>query len=144
MEAVGTGPGRDVNERRCLPAEFRRVHRLLNFEFLDGVYRRIDHQIVEQLVGDFDAIEQVYVVTRSLPSHVGHRAGLLKRVSTCAARRQNDAVAQLRKREEVSLVQRNLHDLAILDNVADFRRRRLAPGSLVLRSPHRRLDALGK
>ena len=37
----------------------------------------------------------------------------------------HDGVAQLRQRQEVAAVQRQLHDLAVLDDVADLGGRRL-------------------
>ena len=63
--ALRAGLGRDVDQRRRLAAELRRVHRLLDLELLDRVDRRVDHQVVEQLVGDLGAVEQVDVVARS-------------------------------------------------------------------------------
>ena len=124
-ERVRAGARRDVDQRRRLAAELRRVLRLLDLEFLDRVDRRIDDEVVEQLVGHLDAVEQVDVVTRALAADVGQRPGLLQRVAARAAGRNDDGVAQLREREEVAAVQRELHDLAVLDDVADLGVRRL-------------------
>ncbi len=41
---VAAGLGRDVDQRRRLAAELRRVHRLLDLEFLDRVDRRVDRR----------------------------------------------------------------------------------------------------
>ena len=78
-------------KRRCLAAELGRVLGLLDLELLDRLDRRIDDEIVEQLVGHLDAVEQVDVVTGTLPAHVGQWSGLLQRVSARAAGRKNDA-----------------------------------------------------
>ena len=66
------------------------------------------------------------------PPTFGQRPGLLQRLAARAAGRDDDGVAELRQREEVAAVQRQLHDLAVLDDVADLgggrlqqRRRRL-------------------
>ena len=56
----------------------------------------------------------------SLAADVGQRTGLLQRLAARAARREHDGVAQLRQRQEVPSVERELHDLAVLDDVADF------------------------
>ena len=61
----------------------------------------------------------------SLAADVGQRARLLQRFAARAARRDDDGVAQLGEREEVAAVQRQLHDLAVLDDVADLGVRRL-------------------
>ncbi len=58
---------------------------------------------------------------RALAADIGQRPRLLQRVAARASRRQDDAVAQLREREEIAPVERHLHDLPVLDDVADFR-----------------------
>ncbi len=78
-----------VDQRRRLSAKLGGVHRLLDLEFLNRVDRRIDHQVVEQLVGDLRAVQQVNVVSRSLPSDVWQRPGLLQRVAASAPGRQH-------------------------------------------------------
>ena len=81
-EQVGAGLGRDVDQRRRLAAELRRIHRLLDLELLDRIDRRIDHQVVEELVGDLGAVEQIDVVPGSLAADVraaGRPAGALRR-----------------------------------------------------------------
>ena len=59
------------------------------------------------------------------PPTFGQRARLLERFAARAARRDDDGVAQLRQAEEVAAVQRQLHDLPVLDDVADLGGRRL-------------------
>ena len=59
-------------------------------------------------------------MTRALPAHIGERSGLLQRLAARAPRRDHHGIAQLRQSEKVPAVQRNLHDLAVLDHVADF------------------------
>jgi hypothetical protein len=117
---VGARPGRDVDQRRRLAAELRRVHRLLYLELLDRVDRRIDDEVVEQLVGHLRAVEQIYVVPGSLAADVGKLAGLLQRVAASAARRNHHRVRELRQGEEVAPVERKLDDLAAIDDVADL------------------------
>ena len=107
-EEVRAGLRRDVDQRRRLAAELRRIHRLLNLELLDRVDRRVDHQVVEQLVGDLGAVEQIDVVAGSLAADVGQRTRLLERFAARAAWRNDDRVAQLREREKVPAVQRKL------------------------------------
>ena len=68
----------------------------------------------------FVAVEQVDVVAGALSADVWQRPGLLQRLAARAARRNHDRVAELREREEVAAVQRELHDLAVLDDVADL------------------------
>jgi hypothetical protein len=122
---VGARPGRDVDQRRRLAAEFRGIHRLLDLELLDRVDRGIDHQVVEQLVGDLSAVQQIDVVTRSLPTDVGQRARLLQGFPTRPARRNDHGIAQLGEAEKIAAVERELHDFAVLDDVADLRSRHL-------------------
>ncbi len=120
VQRVRAGARRDVDQRRRLAAELGGVLRLLNLELLDRVHRWIDHQVVEQLVGHLRAVEQIDVVTRPLAADVGERPGLLQRVAACASRRDHHRVAQLGQRQEVAAVERQLHDLAVFDDVADF------------------------
>ena len=47
----------------ALPPNSAAILRLLNLEFLDRIDRRVDDEIVEQLVGHLHAVEQVDVVT---------------------------------------------------------------------------------
>ena len=121
-DVVGARFGCHVDQRRCLAAELRRVHRLLDLELLDGVDRRVDHQVVEQLVGDLHAVEQVDVVSRALTADVRERSRLLQRVATRPSRRDDDGIAELRERKELAAVARNLQHLLVLDHVADLRR----------------------
>ena len=131
-DGVRAGARHHVDQRRRLAAELRRVHRLLNLELFDRVDRRIDHQVVEQFVRDLGAVEQVDVVARALAADVGQRARLLQRFASCAARRDDDGVAQLRQRQQVAAVDRQLDDLAVLDDVADLGGRRLQEGRVGL------------
>ena len=94
-ERIAAGPGRDVDECRRLPAELRRIHRFLNLELADRVERRIDYEVVEQLVGDLGTVEQIDVVTGPLAADVRQRTGLLQRVAARSARRNDDRIAQL-------------------------------------------------
>jgi hypothetical protein len=120
----------------ALPPNSAGYLRLLNLELLDRVDRRVDHEVVEQFVGDLEAIEQVDVVARSLAADVWQWARLLQRVAARAARRQYDAIAELCKGQKVPAVQWNLNDLAILDDVADLRiraeQRRIAGDNHIL------------
>ena len=120
MQPVAAGSGGDVDQRRRLPAELRGIHRFLDLELLDRVDRWVDHEVVEQLVGDLGAVQQVDVVARSLSTDVGQRPRLLERIAARAAGRNHDGVTELRQREEVPSVQRELDDLAVVDDVADF------------------------
>src|SRR6185295_10734295 len=77
VKGVRSGAGGDIDQRRGLAAELRRVLRLLDLEFLDRIHRRVDDEVVEELVGDRNAVEKVDVVTRALAANVGKRSGLL-------------------------------------------------------------------
>ena len=85
--------------------------RLLNLELLDRIDGRIDHQVVEQLIGDLDTVEQVDVVARSLTADIRQRTCLLQRIASRTAGRKDDGIAQLREGEKVASVERNLDDL---------------------------------
>ena len=125
MERVRAGLRGDVDQRRRLAAELRRIHRLLDLELLDRIDRRVDDEIVEQLVGHLGAVEQIDVVPGSLAADVRQRARLLQRLAARSARRHDHRIAQLRESQKVSAVERKLNDLAVLDDVADFGVRRL-------------------
>ena len=124
-QRIRAGARGDVDQRRRLAAELRRILRLLDLEFLNRVDRRIDDEVVEQLVGHLHAVEHVDVVTGALPADVRQRTRLLQCVTARAARRDDDRVAQLREREEVAAIEWKLHDLLVLDDVADLRVGRL-------------------
>jgi hypothetical protein len=79
-----------------------------------------DHQVVEELVGDLGTVQQVDVVARSLTADVGQRTCLLERIAARATRRENDGVTELCQGQEIPSVEGKLHDLAVLDDVADF------------------------
>ena len=81
----------DVDEGRRLAAELRRIHRLLDLELLDRIDRRVEHEVVEQLVGHLRAVHQVDVVARALAADVRELAGLAERAAARAARRNHDA-----------------------------------------------------
>ena len=125
LKRVGACAGRDVDQGGGLAAELRRILRLLDLELLNGVDRRADDQVVEELVRDFDAVQQIDVVAGSLAADVRERPGLLQRLPSGSTRGQHDGVAQLSERQEGSAVERQLHHDAVLDDVADFRVRRL-------------------
>jgi hypothetical protein len=55
--AIRAGTRRNVDERRGLASELCRILRLLDLEFLDRIDRRVDHEVVEQFVGDLCAVE---------------------------------------------------------------------------------------
>ena len=61
----------------------------------------------------------------ALTSDVGQRPRLLERLAASAPRRNHDRIAQLGERQEVAPIQRQLHHLAVLDDVADLGRLRL-------------------
>ena len=121
VKSVGAGLGDDVNERRCFPAELRGIHRLLNLELLNGVNRRADDEIIEVLVGHFDAVDQVDVVAAALPVHVGERAGLAEGRTASPAGRNRHAVGQLRELDELPAIEWHLLDLAVVDDLEDLR-----------------------
>lgn len=121
---VAAGLGGHIDQGRRLSAELRRVHRFLDFELLNRIDGRIDHQVIEKLVPNLGAVEQIDVVARSLPANIGQGTRLLQRVAARAARRKDDRIAE-RQGKKVPSVQRKLHDLAVLNDVAEFRGRRL-------------------
>jgi len=125
VERIAPRLGDDVDQRRRLAAELRRVERFLNLEFLDRVDRGADDEVVEVLVGDLDAVEQIDVVAAALTEDCRQRAGLLERRAARPAGRQHDAVAQLRELEELPAVERQQRHLAVVDDVADLGGRRL-------------------
>ena len=108
MEAVAARLRDDVDERGGLAAELRRIHRLLNLELLNRVDRRADDEVVEVLVGDLHAVDQVDVVAAALAVDVRQRAGLAERRTARAAGRNRDAVGQLRQLDELPAVERQL------------------------------------
>ena len=61
-------------------------------------------------------------MARTLPANIRQGACLLQRLAAGSPRRQDDGVAQLGQREEVSAVQRQLNHLAVFDHVADLGR----------------------
>ena len=67
-------------------------------------------------------------MARALTTDIRQRAGLLQRLAASATRRDHDGVAQLCEGQEVAPVQWQLHDLTVLDDVADFGRRDLQQG----------------
>ncbi len=124
-EHIRAGARGHIDESRRLPAEFSRVHRFLNAELLNRVDRRIDHEIIEELIRDLRAVQKVNVVTRSLPTDVRQRPGLLQRFASRASRRNHHRIAQLGQGKEAPSIQRDLHYFAILDNIAYLGGRRL-------------------
>ena len=68
---VAAGLCGDIDKRRRFAAEFRRIHRFLDLELLDRIDGRIDDQVVEELVGDFGAVQQIDVVAGALSADVG-------------------------------------------------------------------------
>ena len=82
-------------------------------------------RLLHELVGHLRAVEQIDVVARPLAADVGQRTGLLQRLAARPAGRDDHCVAQLGEREKVAAVQRQLHDFAVLDDIADLGGRRL-------------------
>ena len=122
VERVCAGPGRHVDQGRRLPAELGRVHRLLDLELLNGVDRRVDDEVVEELVGDLEPVQHVDVVPGALSPDVGQRTGLLEGAAPGAAGGNHHRVAQLGELQELPSVQGDLLDLPGLDDVADLGR----------------------
>ena len=120
VQCIGPRPGRHIDQRRRLAAEFGRIHRFLDLELLNGIHGWVDDQIVEQLVGHLDAIQQVDVVAGALAANVGERSRLLQRGAPRTARGNHDRVAQLRQLQELAPVQRHLDDTLVFDHVADL------------------------
>src|SRR5262245_1684332 len=100
MKFVASGLRHDVDEGGRLAAEFSRVLRLADLELLNRVDGRTDHEIVEVLVGNLDAIDQIDVVPATLSVNIRQRPGLAERGASSSARRNRDAVGQLRELHE--------------------------------------------
>ncbi len=119
---IGAGSGGDVDQRRSLAAEFGGVHGFLNFEFLNGIHRRADDQIVEVFVRHLDSIEQVDVMTAPLAAHVHQISSLLQ---GCAARppwRFDDAFAEQGQLQKLPTIQGQTDNALMLDDLAHFGR----------------------
>ena len=82
----------------------------------DGLMTRL----LKILVGHLHAVDQVDVVAAALAVDVGQRPGLPERGAARAAGRNRHAVGQLRQLDELPAVERQLLDLAVVDDVADF------------------------
>jgi len=59
-------------------------------------------------------------VTGSLAADIRERTSLLQRLAPCSTRRDHDCITELRERQEVPAIQRQLGDLAVFNHVADF------------------------
>lgn len=125
VKLFGAGFRGDADERRSLAAKLSRVSRLLNLELLNRIHRRIDDEIVEILVRDFHAVDEIDVVTAALTGHVHQIAGLLKCAAACPAWWFDDAFAEQRELNKLPAVERQFGDAPAFDDVADFARRRL-------------------
>jgi hypothetical protein len=88
----------DVNDAARLPPEFGVVIGLGDIEFVDRIRPRVQHYIVEILIGDACAIHQEQVMSGPLPQNVDQLTGLLHR---------------------------QIHHLLIFDDIFDLRRFRL-------------------
>ena len=85
------------------------------------------------------------------PPTLGSGPACCKRFAPCASGRDDDGVAQLRQRQQAAAVDRQLDDLAVLDDVADFGGGRLQKGRVGLdlhgfrdpEHPERELDVDG-
>ena len=91
-----------------------------DLEFLNRIDRRTDDEVVEELVGDLHAIEQIDVVAAALAVDGGQRSGLPERGAARPAGRHRDAVGQLRQLNELTAVERQLPDLAVVDDLRDL------------------------
>ncbi len=121
VQRVAAGLGHDVDECPGLAAEFRWIHRLVDLELLNGVDRGADHEVVEILVGDFHAVEQIDVVTAALSLDGGQAPRLLQRGAPRSAWRSDDTVGELGQLKKLPAVERKLGDLVIGDDVAHLR-----------------------
>ena len=139
-QRVRPRPGGHVDQRRGLAAELRGVLRLLDLELLHRLRRRVDHQVVEQLVGHLDAVQQVDVVARALAADVGQGTGLLQGFAAGPARRQDHGVAQQGQPDDVAGIQRHPQDLLVRHDVADLGARHLKQLG-VARNRHRLVES---
>ena len=94
----------------------------MDLEFLNGIDRRVDDQVVKQLVGHLEPIEHIDVVTSALAADVGQWARLLQCATPGPVRRNHHRIAQLSKSQKLSPVERDLLDLAGLNDVTNLGR----------------------
>ena len=66
METIAAGFGDDVDDAARFSAKFRVVGGLIDVHFLDVVHRRAQNQVVESLVRDGHAIDEVQVMPAAL------------------------------------------------------------------------------
>ena len=111
-----------VDYRAGFSAKFRFVVCLVDNEFLGGVRRRIEDDVVVILVGDIGPIHEKEIVASPLPQHVDQRPGLLQGIPARAARRIDDAFAQQCQLQKLPVLQRQIHDFVVLDHVLNGNR----------------------
>jgi hypothetical protein len=111
VKSIAARLGREIDDAAVEPPEFGRWAIALDLELLDGV----DHGVVRHLprlrLQHGDAVEEILV--RSRPSPVDARQR--------GIRRQRDARNDGREHDEEAAVQRQLHDLLVLDDRPEAR-----------------------
>ena len=85
--------------------------------------------MIEILVGDRNAVQEVHVVSGPLPCNENRWTSLRQRRAPGSARRDENVVAQKRKIHKLAAIQRQRIDAGIIDDFADFRIRGLEPCS---------------
>ena len=128
VQLVCSGFRDGIDVRRSLRAEFRRIDRFLDLEFLQGIDGRRDHKIIEVLIRNRDAIQRIKVMTRPLASDDNLPSRLGKSGAAGAHRREKHVVAEQGQLNELPAVQRQIDQALIVDNFAD----------LGIRGPHER------
>ena len=96
----------DVDHAARFSAEFGVVGGLIDIHFLDVVHGRAQNQIIECLVGDGHAVDQVEIVPAALSQNSVTRSGLLQGRPTCAGRRDRHARGQTDEIDEIAALER--------------------------------------
>ena len=121
VHIIGAGFDGGVDDRSVSAAKFRAVRIGLDFEFLDGVHRGLDHVVgFIQQVGKvgivIDAVQQKIVLQR--PAAVGAEA-----VSAFVARTglaRSGSRGQQCELSKVAPIQGQVHDLAIVHDLTEL------------------------
>ena len=126
VHVIGAGFDCGVNNRSVSAAEFRAVRIGLHLEFLDGVHRGLDH-----IVGFVQQVGEVGIVVNAVQQEIvlqGAAAVGAEAVSAFVARpglAGSGSRSQQSQLSKVAPVQRQVHHLAIVHNLAQFRSFRL-------------------
>ena len=105
MDIIRTGFCDGIDVRRRLSSVLRRVNRFLNLEFLKQVDGWRQHQVVQILISDRNAIEKIHVVADPLAADHDLAACLRERRPTRSDGCQIDVVAEQRQLHKLPSVE---------------------------------------